>query len=305
VYSLFPQARKNTGDRVIHPRMIRHLLALLAAISLLTPVRPALAEAAKPAPASAGAGRRGAVEEFSLPSKVLGQSRRVWVYTPPGYTAGGPDNDLLLVFDGEDYLSDIPLPKFLDSLTVAGRIPPTVAVMTDNASGAARLADLANHERFVEFIASELIPWVHRHWTVSTDPHRATVTGSSAGGLAAVFLALRHPERFGNVLSQSGAFWRGAEGSNGPPYEWVTAQVAATPRRDVRFFLDVGSTETHGALSGRAPSILEANRRLRDALVAKGYRVTYYEVPGGVHAPESWRERLPAGLAWINGGSRR
>jgi enterochelin esterase-like enzyme len=49
-------------------------------------------------------------------------------------------------------------------------------------------------------------------------------------------------------------------------------------------------------MGGTAPSILEANRRLRDALRAKGYDVEYHEVPNGVHSPESWRVRLPVGL---------
>ena len=41
---------------------------------------------------------------------------------------------------------------------------------------------------------------------------------------------------------------------------------------------------------------IEANRRLRDALRAKGYDVTYTEVPGGKHWPETWKQRLPVGL---------
>lgn len=105
------------------------------------------------------------------------------------------------------------------------------------------------------------------------------------------------PGRFGNVLSQSGAFWRGNEASNDPPYEWLTGQYAASSRKNVRFYLDVGALESRGALGGAAPSILDANRRLRDALRKKGYRITYEEVPGGTHSPESWRRGLPAAIA--------
>ena len=246
----------------------------------------------------------GAVKEYAFPSRLLGATRRIWVYTPPGYRSDGPDNDLLMVFDGGVYLSDIPLPAFLDSLTALQKMRPTVAVMMDNASGATRLADLANHERFAQFMATELVPWARRNWKLSTDPHRATLTGSSAGGLASAFIALRHPELFANVLSQSGAFWRGAEGTNEAPFEWVTSQYAASPKVEVRFFLDVGSTESRGAIGGTAPSILDANRRLRDTLRAKGYDVTYTEVPGGVHAPQTWGPRMPFGLEWIAGEKR-
>lgn len=243
----------------------------------------------------------GDVKEYQVASREYGSPRHLWVYTPPGYAATGPECDFLLVFDGGVYLEDIPLPAMLDSLIAAKALRPTIAVMLDDSSGTARIADLGNQERFARMIAGEIVPWARSRWRLTTDPHRSTVTGSSAGGLAAAFVALRHPESFGNVVSQSGAFWRGAAGSNGAPFEWLTHQYAAGPKRDVRFFLDVGSTETRGAIGGTAPSILDANRRLRDVLRRKGYAVAYFEVPGGAHAPEFWRQRLPAGLLWARG----
>jgi enterochelin esterase family protein len=242
--------------------------------------------------------RSGEVQRFTIPGPSQGRSRTVWVYTPPGYaTSRDSSLGLVVAFDGGEYLDEIPLPRMLDSLLASGRIAPLVALLVDDSTGAARLDDLANRAWFVDFLAQGLLPWVRRGWRVTRDPHRVIVTGSSAGGLAAAHAALRRPELFGNVLSQSGAFWRGAEASNDAPYEWLTAQVAAWPRGDVRFWLEVGSTETRGALGGSAPSILAANRAFRDALRKKGYRLTYTEVPGGVHAPLTWAARLPAGIA--------
>ena len=255
--------------------------------------------AAAPAPI-----RAGDVRPFTIASRHQGRDRRVWVYTPPGYAAGRDSSlGLVIAFDGEEYLDEIPLPRMLDSLLAEGRIPPLVAVLVADSTGAARLDDLANRAWFADFLADELLPWVRRGWRVTRDPRRVIVTGSSAGGLAAAHAALRRPDVFGNVLSQSGAFWRGAEASNGPPYEWLTAQVARWPRADVRFWLEVGSTEVKGALGGRAPSILSANRAFRDALHARGYAVTYTEVPDGVHAPLTWAPRLPAALAALAGAT--
>ena len=243
----------------------------------------------------------GEVKEFRISDTLYRRSRRVWVYTPPGYPATcGAGCSLLLAFDGGVYLDAIPLPTLLDSLTGTRAISPTVAVLVDNASSTERLADLANHAKFVAFVGDQLVPWVRGRWRVSHDPARSTVTGSSAGGLAAAYIALRRPDLFGNVLSQSGAFWRGDEGSNTAPFEWLTTQYATEGMQQIRFFLDVGSTESTGAMGGTAPSILDANRRLRDTLRAKGYDVAYYEVTGGVHAPSTWRTRLPIGLAALN-----
>ena len=171
--------------------------------------------------------------------------------------------------------------------------------MIDNGTSTARLDDLANRAGFAAFLADEVIPWVRQHWKVTRDPRRTIVTGSSAGGLAAAYVAFQRPDLFGNVLSQSGAFWRGNEASNEAPYEWLTGQIAASPRKDIRFLLEVGSRESRGALGGSAPSILEANRHLRDALRKKGYDVAYAEVPDGDHSPATWRQRLPAALAAV------
>jgi enterochelin esterase-like enzyme len=110
---------------------------------------------------------------------------------------------------------------------------------------------------------------------------------------------------FGNVWSQSGAFWRGAEASNSPPYEWLTSQIAASPRKEIRFMLDVGALEVRGALGGAAPSIRDANRHLAAALQAKHYDVIYTEVPSGNHAPQWWSERLPVGIAALTAGWAR
>jgi enterochelin esterase-like enzyme len=244
---------------------------------------------------SAPAGR---VEEHSIASKRYRRDRRVWVYTPPRYAAGsGAGYDLLVVLDGAVYLSDIPLPAILDTLLAEGKAPPFVAVLIDNGSSTARLDDLANHARFAAFLGEEVLEWVRRRWTVTHDPRRTIVVGSSAGGLAAAYVAFQRPDLLGNVLSQSGAFWRGNEGSNDAPYEWLTSRYAASPRRDVRFLVEVGAMESRGAMGGAAPSILESNRRFRDALRTRGYNVEYAEVPGGVHAPSSWRERLAPAIA--------
>jgi enterochelin esterase family protein len=141
---------------------------------------------------------------------------------------------------------------------------------------------------------------VRRGWNVTSDPKRTIVTGSSVGGLAAANVALARPDIFGNVLAQSGAFWRGNEGSNDAPFEWLTSQVATLPRRDVRFLLDVGALETIRAVGGRGPVFIEAVRRFRDALVAKGYRVDYTEIAGAAHAPSYWRMRLPEDIVAIS-----
>jgi enterochelin esterase family protein len=245
-------------------------------------------------PAGVAAGR---VEELTQFDSTYRRTRHLWIYTPAGYDAkASTPYPLLLAFDGREYLDSIPLPLILDTLLARGHAPPFVAVLVDDSSFAVRLGDLANQPRMVAYLAGQLLPWVRGHYHVTRDPHRTIVTGSSAGGLASAYAAFARPDLFGNVLSQSGAFWRGAAGSNRAPFEWLTGQISAAPGKDVVFLLDVGALENHRTLAGSGPNFLDATRRFRDALHAKGYTTLYTEVPGGVHAPGTWRERLPADI---------
>ena len=245
-------------------------------------------------PAGIAAGR---VEELTQFDSTYRRTRHLWVYTPPGYDAKATaPYPLLLAFDGREYLDTIPLPLILDTLLAGGHAPPFVAVLVDDSSFAVRLGDLANQPRMVSYLAGQLLPWVRSHYHVTRDPHRTIITGSSAGGLASAYAAFARPDLFGNVLSQSGAFWRGAAGSNRAPFEWLTGQISAAPRKDVVLLFDVGALENHRTLAGSGPNFLDASRRFRDALQAKGYTTLYTEVTGGVHAPGTWRERLPADI---------
>jgi enterochelin esterase family protein len=107
---------------------------------------------------------------------------------------------------------------------------------------------------------------------------------------------VEHPEVFGNVLAQSGAFWRGNEGGTDEP-EWLTKQFKESPRKTLRFYLEVGSEETRKTPAG--PIFIEANRRLYEILKTKGYDVDYVEVSGGRHDPINWRFQLPEGMIYL------
>jgi enterochelin esterase family protein len=242
----------------------------------------------------------GSVQETSIHSRIYGAERRLWVYTPPGFDAKrATPYDLLVVFDGAEHLQIVPVPIILDNLLAAGRIAPMVAVLIDNGTGAARLADLPNRAQFADFVGQEVMPWAWTGWNATRDPKRTIVTGSSAGGLAAAYLAFRHPELFGNVLAQSPALWRGNEASNDPPFEWLTGQYKAAAKLPVTFWIEVGGRETRHVLGGSGPVFLEANRRFTAVLKKKGYTVEYSEIENAEHEPGHWRDHFADGILWL------
>jgi enterochelin esterase-like enzyme len=240
----------------------------------------------------------GRLEEHTLRSERLANERIVRVYTPPGYDPAGPPYGLLVVLDGRTYTTDIPTPTVLDNLLAARLLPPLVAVFVANPSPAARGLEMTCHPPFAEFLARELVPWVRRSYRVTADPQRTVLAGSSLGGLAAVYSALRFPDTFGNVLSLSGSFsWKPA-GESEP--EWLARQVATGPKLPLRFYLEAGLMEDQPR---EGASLLSSNRHLRTALQAKGCAVEYREFNGG-HSFLNWRGSLADGLLALFGRDR-
>ena len=239
----------------------------------------------------------GEVKSHKIKSEILKEDRAIRVYTPPGYDPKGKPCGLLIFFDGETVPSIIPLPTTLDNLIARDKIPPMVAVMVNSQS--TRNRDLACSGPFSDFLAKELAPWARAHFNISADPKQAVLSGFSLGGLTAAYCGLRHPEVFGNVLSQSGSFWYFdgwkdsadvLENNIFTDTGWLTRQFAKAPQLPLRFFMEVGTLE-----QGIPVNMVLENRRLRDVLVAKGYPITYSEYNGG-HDLLCWRGSLADGL---------
>ena len=260
----------------------------------------------------------GRIEKQTIKSTIQKIDRPFSVFMPANYKADGPPNALLILFDGED-LPDSPYPvTTLNNLIAASKIPPTVAVFVENVPRR-RLVDLVANPEFADFMAMELVPWVRSHYNVTKDPKQTVVTGNSAGGLAAAYVALRHSEVFGNVLSRSGAFWwsfehnggvcgprcpdsggTGGENSRDATTEgnFMVRQFLSSPKLPLRFYLAAGTFEIDR--DGGGGGILECTRHLRDVLLAKGYQVHYQQFVGG-HDGLSWRGTLADGLIALLG----
>jgi enterochelin esterase family protein len=244
----------------------------------------------------------GRVEMHRLRSTILDNERRVWVYTPPGYTNDGEPYGLLLVFDGLAYIELVPTPTILDNLLHEGKIPPLVAVIPDSLNQETRSRELPCYQPFVDYLTRELMPWVHEHYHVTSNPAQSVVGGSSFGGLGAAFVGLKAADTFGNVLSQSGSFWWRPDWKNPDneaEFEWLAQQYMEQPKLPVRFYLDVGLLE-HDAGKPGEPSQLLANRHMRDILRTKGYEVHYAEYNGG-HEYLCWSGTLADGLLALIG----
>ncbi|MFT4174749.1 MAG: alpha/beta hydrolase-fold protein, partial [Rhodocyclaceae bacterium] len=263
--------------------------------ALVLPDAPPLpwSEAGAPVPA-------GRLMAAQFASRLLGNTRQVTVYLPPGHRREGVAYPLMLLFDEDAYLRQVSTPAILDRLIAAGRIPPTVAVLIANPTRRSRADELPCNARFADALADELLPWVRAAYTAGQTPDAVVLAGSSYGGLAAACGAFMRPDAFGKVLSMSGSFWWSppAKAGQAPGSdEWLPAQYADAPRKPIAFYLTAGAME-HGV--GADIGILESTRHLGNVLRAKGYRV-HADVFAGGHDYIMWQGKLADGLITLLG----
>jgi enterochelin esterase-like enzyme len=248
----------------------------------------------------------GRVQRDKFTSKILGNERPIWIYTPHGYAANKKPYPLLVLTDGGVYVNTARVATILDNLIAAGLIPPMVAVMVENPD---RWRELSCSSAYADFLAQEVVPWARANYRATDRPAETIIGGASLGGLQAAFVGLKHSEVFGNVLSQSGSFQWKPEGEK--ESEWLTRQFAASPRLPLRFSLEAGLLE--GTWWWRSlvpvpangpplvdPTTLAANINLRDTLQSKGYAVHYTEFNGN-HGMLNWRGTLASHLIALVG----
>jgi enterochelin esterase family protein len=246
---------------------------------------------------------RGRLETRVVASALLGNSRDVTIYTPPGYRKDrARDYPLLLMFDRDEYIATVQVPRLLDAMIDAKAVPPLVAVFVDVIGHEERIRELPGNPAFQEFVHDELLPPLDREFGLTRNPARRVVAGASYGGLCATLLARRYPGTFGAVISQSGSLgWgpvsaRASGASRAAGHADLAELFAEEQRLPIRFSIDVGLLESKPMLNG--------NRHFRDVVRAKGYEVDYAEFVGP-HDWIAWRGTLPDRLVAVLGAPRK
>ena len=232
---------------------------------------------------------RGTLREVQVPLGEGRGSRKGWLYLP---AAGAVPGGLVIFLDGQSYTTLIPGPTILDNLIAARAIRPVAAVFLT--AGDDRESEYACNGVFAERLANEVLGYARKEARIQAAATRTVLVGESLAGLQAACTALMHPKQFGAVLTQSGSFFRAPAGEEP---ESVARRLAAGSAVPAAWYLEVGLLET-GPIPSRDPSMLTANRHLRDVLSARGARHRFREYFGG-HEHLAWRESLAIGLQFL------
>lgn len=217
---------------------------------------------------------------------------------------GGDPRHLLLLFDGESWIST-PLPR---ALRDAG-VPPLEVIAVDTGTGPERFEVMGRTPELPRWIEEDLLPWAGTgkdagaaagtHAAGDGDPSsrrtpwppsRTIVCGQSLGGLAAVSIAAGERRIADMALAQSGSFWFpawGGEFGGELAAELRQPQVAERlRRRRVRAHLSVGLGER---------DMVPHSEAIAGALRAAGVPVTL-EVSRHAHEMAGWMGALTRGL---------
>lgn len=242
-----------------------------------------------------------------FPSRHLGNRRTIDVVLPAGYADGDGPFPLLLLHDGQDLAALRVLPT-LAALFAGNAVRPfIVAAIPTNGErmreyGVARAADSAGRgdkaQAYSDFVRLEVLPALRARYRIATGPADTAILGASLGGLSAFDLAWNYPDIFGIGGAFSGSFWWRTDSSS-LAAKTATRIAHRMVREDARaqdgqrFWFQAGTDDETADRDGNGViDAIQDTTELMEEMARKGWRrevdMTYVEIPGGRHHPETW-----------------
>jgi enterochelin esterase-like enzyme len=227
---------------------------------------------------------RGKLEMVSYESKSVGSTRKMQVYTPPGYSKDEKYPVLYLLHgiggDETEWQRFATPDVLLDNLIADGKATPMIVVMPN---GRAQKNDRAEGDAFKsapafaafeEDLLKDVIPAIESRYSVQSDREHRAIAGLSMGGGQSLNFGLKHLDTFAWV----GAF--SAAPNPKPAKELVPDPQAAKDKLKL-LFLSCGKRDGLMRVSQGVHASLKKNK------VAH-----VWHVDGNAHDPLHWRNSL-------------
>ncbi len=225
----------------------------------------------------------GKLEMISYESKTVGTTRKMNVYTPPGYSRDKKYPVLYLLHGiggDETEWQRFAHPNFvLDNLIAEGKAVPMIVVMPN---GRAQKDDRASagfgaapaFAAFEQDLLKDVIPTIEARYSVQADREHRALAGLSMGGGQTLNFGLAHLDTFAWV----GAF--SAAPNTKPPAELVPDPAAAKEKLKL---LWIGC--------GKRDFLIGISQRVHAYLKEKGVPHVWH-VDGNAHDPTEWKNNL-------------
>lgn len=154
---------------------------------------------------------------YALPSAVMGQTREINVWLPPGYAASGQTYPVLYVLDGGQDQDFHHISGIAQLGTIVGTTRDVIivgiasvdrrnelALPTEDAELIARYPTQGHSDRFRRFIGEEVQPFIESRLRTSGE---TALMGESLAGLFVVETFLKEPQMFDAYVAVSPSLW--------------------------------------------------------------------------------------------------
>jgi len=234
-------------------------------------------------------------------SKITGQWRRVFVYTPPGYDTdtatrypvlylqhGAGEDETGWIFQGHANL-------ILDNLIATNKAVPMIVVMDNGYASAptgpfalAAGSGRADFNIFENVMTEDVIPMIDASFRTIADRDHRAMAGLSMGGGQAMRLATHHMDLFAYIGGFSGTLNNGF-GANKPldpatDFDGVFKDNAAFNAKVKLFWFGMGSEEP--------VRFQQSIGGFRAMLDKAGVKYLFFVSPGTAHEWLTWRRDL-------------
>lgn len=157
-------------------------------------------------------------DEFTIESKLLGETRNINVWTPPEYKNGTNSLPVMYMADGGIIDEDFPhIANTLAELITEKKIPPMILVGIANTQRRRDLTGLTEVEKdkeiapivggsenFRAFIRDELFPEISKRYRTTSEK---SIIGESLSGLFVMETFFISPEMFDNYIAFDPSIW--------------------------------------------------------------------------------------------------
>jgi enterochelin esterase family protein len=149
----------------------------------------------------------GAVAQVYYPSSALDRTRRLHVYSPPGYETGTERYPVFYLLhgagDSDDSWTSVGRANFiLDNLIAANKAKPMLVVMPAGHTarfGFGGKGGGFGNSKFEEEFQKDIMPYVDKHYRTVTDRNHRAIAGLSMGGAQTLAVAMARPKDFAFV----------------------------------------------------------------------------------------------------------
>ena len=235
-------------------------------------------------------------------SSTLNETRRLHVYTPPGYEGGTESYPVLYLLHGagdeDSGWSTIGRAGFiLDNLLAAKKAVPFLIVMPNGSlprpsnmprftpgtppSPEARAAMEAFQNRFTDELLKDVAPYVESHYRVKKGAENRALAGLSMGGGQTLRVLTTHPDQFGYVSIWSAGLF----GGNSTEFAERNAEFLAAPAKVN------GTVKLLSICVGDQDFALAGSKGLAEVLEKHGIKHETH-ISGGGHTWINWRHYL-------------